>query len=346
MHLANKIIIWLIFIAILPCFYYGARTLKTHAVWRSMIADLDKKLQKTEAEIRVMKHGEGDLSSPDSKPSLPLLKKRVERLQAFRGHQTWFNCEASVNRTGNAAVTVPKITEDLLPNDSKVYAFEAATEGARGKYLGYFTVTSIEGETVNLKPDPMRIGDPAVMKAIQASNGSLWNLYTLMPKDESEVFNILPPDKREDILTELLPKSALADYLKDGKVDSKTGQVFHRTLTDYEIIFDINITEEMLLNDLLIAERIEAETAMESKVLADQYLELRQKENQQLTNDKSQYQAELASITQVNKRMSDSISALQKRQAQYLNQIRLDAMKIVERENKAYSQAPRAESVQ
>lgn len=343
MHLANKIIIWLIFIAALPCFYYHARTMKTHAFWRSEIRSLSERLEKAEAEIKVFKFGDGDPTLPETKPSLPLQEKRLQRLQAFRGHQTWFGVESSVTPTGVAELTIPNITDTLLPIASRVYVFEAAEEGSRGKYLGYFHVESVEGENVQLKPDPLRYGDPDVAKAIKASSGSLWNLYTVMPKDESDVFNILDEREREDVLTELMHKSVLDNYLRDGEVDPKTGQVFHRMLIDYEVIFDINFTEETLLRDLLVVEMADAEVAAENQKMAENYLVIRESENQKLTESQKLRREEQESIKQVYNKLQASVAALRQRQAQYLNQMQADARKIVERENQAYSRAPRAE---
>lgn len=343
MHLVNKIIIWLIFIAALPCFYYNARTMKTHYFWRSEIRSLSEKLETAENEIKVYKFGNGDPTLPETKPSLPLMDTRLKRLQAFRGYQTWFGVESSVTPTGIAELTIPNITDTLLPLSSNVYVFEAAEEGSRGKYLGCFTVGAVDGENVQLKPDSMRYSDPKVAKAIKESSGSLWNLYTIMPKDESDVFNILPDQEREDVLTELMHKSVLGDYLQDGKVDPKTGQVFHRSLIDYEVIFDLNLIEKTYLNNLRIVERMEAEMAADNQKMAEEYLVMREAENQKLTESQKLRRDELTSITQVHNRLKTSIAALQQRQTQYLNQMQADAKKIVERENQAYSRAPRAE---
>lgn len=343
MHLVNKIFIWLIFLAILPCFYFSARTLKTHAVWRSLGNSLEKELKQVKDEIYTIRVGKGDIQDPQSIPPIDLLATRLSRMQALRGHLTWFNVEVSVSNIGEATVTIPRATDKLLPEGTRIYAFEAQDEHRKGKYLGIFTVKSVDNEEVTMQPEPVRFRNPEVANAIKSSDG-IWNLYTVMPRDEHEVFNVMDPARREDVLSELLPPAVLEEYLNDGNADKSGGGIFIRNLIDYEIAFELNMNEEMLLNDMLLIERDDQLTASENQKLAEQFLALRQQENQKLTEQQSMFRNESDVIATTNNQLNVALAGQKSRQEFYLKKIKEDALRVVKRDNEAYSRAPRAES--
>ncbi|MDO4551875.1 MAG: hypothetical protein Q4C96_11580 [Planctomycetia bacterium] len=328
MHLLNKIFIWLIFIALLPAFYFGARTLKVHSVWRQLYNERTAELQKEKMDNYIIKHGEGDPSDPKSKPSLGRLETTLRRLQTFRGLAAWFDCPVEVDNSGNARLVIEDVNENAIPPGTRVYAFEVTNEEAVGKYMGMFTVEDVAQGEVVLSADPSRFSYPRIRNMITRSNAN-WTIYTVMPTDEHDVFNIMNDEEREDFLTRMIPKADLEYYLNDGKVDSKTGEVYERPLVAYDVIFELNLAENILLADQLVVATYEEASLRKTAETAEAYRLLRENEKRELVQKQTASQEEVNTIREVNQKLSRVVDNYNRRETQYLKDIRAKAMEIV-----------------
>ncbi|MDO4585171.1 MAG: hypothetical protein Q4D62_13835 [Planctomycetia bacterium] len=335
MCLWNKILLGLIFIAICACFYFSAITLKTHTVWRGKGKQLQADLEKVQTEIHRYRFGQGMPLDEEFQPSVRMLQKTLARLQASRGNHAWFSCPANPGRDGSANVTVEGANELILPKGTRIYAFEESDDELSARYLGQFFVKSVDAGDVTLDPDPVAVRNPRVLKKIAGSTGN-WTLYTIMPADSHEAFRKVD----EDELADLLPKESLEEFVKDGQVDEKTGKKWERPLRAYDILFELNMAQDILLNDLIMIEASDALSAADNEKLAQEQVAFQEQLKDALVLQREKYEKEHSAILQFNQQTSQTLSRLEARKQSYLKDIKTKAVDIANRDFQMYKNSP------
>ncbi|MDO4576022.1 MAG: hypothetical protein Q4D98_12495 [Planctomycetia bacterium] len=335
MCLVNKILIGLIIVATAVCFYFSAITLKTHSFWRGKVNKDRTQLAEVQKQVHAYQFGSGSPSGEDFKPSVRYLRKKLSRMQAFRGNHAWFNCPAAPSADGSANVTLEGVNELILPAGTRVYAFEESDDGITAKYMGMFFVKSCDAGDVALTPDPVLVKNPAQLKAISNSVGN-WTIYTIMPGDSHEVFKGM----EEDELAEMLPKESLEEYVRDGEKDEKTGTKFERPLRAYDILFEMNMVQSILLNDLIMVEASDMLSAQDNEKLAQEQEEILKKINDALTLEKERYTTELEAISGHNATVSQRLTSLESKKQSYLKDINSKAEAIAKRDIQWYKNSP------
>jgi len=251
MSIWNKILICLILLASLAMWYLGMRALATHRAWRTAAKKLQNDLAQLETEHRRLIDGDGTTKG------IRQLQVELAKYTSQRG-RVWNGCRpvrVDVRQDPQAGVVVQvSVTVDRLglaglqdvqelPVDSLVYVFDERDIRQGGVFLGAFRVAAVTPRQQD-QPAMVQLESVAhltnrevqrVQGAMQAAQqaGVGWTICELLPKDDHELFAGLDADT----LAQILPKSVVDEYVRDGKPtdpSNPNSPPFFRKLRDYE----------------------------------------------------------------------------------------------------------------
>ena len=192
--------------------YLSARTLKTHAAYRSNVVAHEKAIDNFTEQNEQLLKGRPEPDPADLKSyGINGLDRELAKELAARG-RVWDRGAANRFDPQTGVVTVvfepqaPKVEENTV-----VFAFDGkdrATQG--GAYMGEFLVTAVGDKELQLTPIYPLL--PWQAQRIANAAGP-WILYEIMPADNHEWARELD----EARLRALLPPQSLPEFLKDGK---------------------------------------------------------------------------------------------------------------------------------
>jgi hypothetical protein len=290
MSIWNKILLWLIFLASLVFFYYGARALKVQTVWRNNIRKHEEVLQKLNEQIARVQGAKDAVQSAE----MNLRKARIElhRLQ-FRG-RVWglavpevakdaacdvtrqqvdlVKDEKSKQDTVRVAINVPWPTPHQITPSMVCYLFDKADVEQGGKYLGEFTVVAVADKQVQLQPS--KKFTEAQIATLRASQGP-WVLYDTLLTDDHDVF------QDYEGLDKLLKPASLPEYQQDGKPldpNNKESAKYERKLRDYLVLFQEYHHQYSLWVEAMEAIKRDQQLLKAAQEMATEQVDLRVKE--------------------------------------------------------------------
>lgn len=232
MSVWNKILLGLIFAGVLVFFHAALRTLKTFDYWSKSADKLQRELKETRREITLLRDGD-----PEHKiAGVQQLHFDLDRMLINRG-RIWPSCTekaVQIGKDGRAEVTLSS-DEGSFPDKSMLYLFEEGNDQSPGKYLGEYTVGSINTKNNNVVLLGTTQATPMDVNNLRNSRMN-WVLYEMMPADQHELFATLGDDLRKKFFPDPEPgkprKGWLPDeFLMDGQ--AVNGKPFERKLRDY-----------------------------------------------------------------------------------------------------------------
>jgi hypothetical protein len=213
----QMILLGFILVFALVFFYLSARTLKTHENWETELIKYQTQIDQLRKEIDVDSGNKA--ASPDSegkadgglKSVRDANKLAVAEAMTQRG-RVWAGAiyERVNAATGELSASFDQTLAAGLAPKSVVFVFE---DKEKGKYLGEFTVTSVNQNKVKLAPATTLIQEE--YDAIGKSRGP-WIFYEVMPADSHTLFAQQEPS----VLKALMPgisQATLAEFNRDGK---------------------------------------------------------------------------------------------------------------------------------
>lgn len=273
MSIWNKILVGLICLATPFFLYFAARGLKTRDVWQISADKHEARIKQLHEEnVRMMngyKKPDGTFTPGIRQLSVELHKLLIDRRRA------WFHCIPTVklghdDGTAEISLTIAKPSPSGITLKTVLYAFEDADTRNKGRYLGEFAVTGVEGNKITIIPT-QKLTDREIDKLDKASKARHpWMLYELMPQDNRDVFAMLSDEQKR----EFLPAESVEEYIKDGKPASENDPhenvvdgKYVRPLTDYGVVFNFEHERMTLLRDSM-------EILVRDKKLVDESLAL------------------------------------------------------------------------
>ena len=268
MSIWNKILIWLIALALLPFFYMSARTLKTHQYWRVLARQYEDKIKQVQDDNMRLVEG---VQKDGEQTELGIRQARIE-LHKFlidRG-RIWDNWDAKIKvgrEKGDAEIRLTTDQENPhgIAKESVVYAFEKSDVQEKGRYLGEFKVAAEADKQLTLVPTARLT--PREIERLSAAKKT-WTIYEVMPRDRHHVFAGLSEADQKV----MLPAATLPQYLKDGKPAAKDDPEenvvdgkYVRPLRDYQVLFRadrVNYTEMVDLFEATTRDKEFADAAL------------------------------------------------------------------------------------
>jgi hypothetical protein len=251
MSVWNKILLGLVLVGVLVFFHAALRTLKTFYYWSNQAAKFEAKLKSVHEEIALLRHGD-----PQGKIlGVQQLRFDLDRMLANRGRM-WANCaKKSDVRVVNGFLNVTVTTDEgSFTDKTLLYLFEEGDDVSPGKYLGEYTVSSIDNNNNSIvlagTTHPTRIEEANLRNS---KSGMPWVLYEIMPADQHELFASLPEELRKKCF-EPDPAAKTAPWLpKEFALDGQMvdGKIFERKLRDYLEIMRACEAERMVYDDRL-----------------------------------------------------------------------------------------------
>lgn len=217
MSIWNKILLGCIFVTALALFFFSARALQAHRVWRESYNAHEKAIAAEEQRAKQLLDGD----SASGEIGLRQATFELFKLLVGRGRVVVNARPMEVTKDQDPATKQDRIrirveteTPNAVESQSVVHAFEEKPASEGGRYLGQFTVANVAGTQLELNPSVQL--SPDELKRVQDSQqaGVTWRLYELMPADSHEIFAGLSDDE----LKSMLPESTVAEYIKDGQV--------------------------------------------------------------------------------------------------------------------------------
>jgi hypothetical protein len=198
-------------------FYLSARTLKTHENWETELLNFQANTGALEKEINGDGKQPAGTSDSDAQSNGGLKHDRdgnklaVAEAMAERG-RVWFGAiyERVNAATGELSAAFDQVPPAGLEPKSVVFVFE---DKDKGKYLGEFTVTSVNQTKVKLVPTSTLTQEE--FDIIGKSRGP-WVFYEVMPIDSHTLF----AEQEPSVLKALMPgtsEAMLAEFARDGK---------------------------------------------------------------------------------------------------------------------------------
>lgn len=219
MSMWNKVLLGLIGVASLLLFYMAVRTLKTHQSWRELARKYEQAIDRVQRENKSLAGGVEKSGAP-MQPGIRQLRLELNTFLMDRG-RAWFNCDAKVKvnpEEGSAevAVTTDQPAPNGITDNTVVYAFEEAdVQKNKGRYLGEFKVTKVDGKQSLLAPTSRLT--PREAERLAAAQRP-WTLYELMPRDNQTQ----PPRDYKVLLdAERMRQTRLANRIAESTVDNK-----------------------------------------------------------------------------------------------------------------------------
>lgn len=260
MHVANKVLVWVLVVAALPFSYLAARDLKMHVAWGKSVADSQRRLTDLAKEREQIRNG-----TPEQ-PGLLALRVQTHKLLIDRG-RGWTNWAGNLSNPQTGAVSLlydappgEKAPPHGIAVNTILYVFDdlpaLADPEKSGHYLGQFKVTAVDEAKLSLEPAGKL--SPKEIERLTKASRKHWVFFDKMPADCPDVF----ADLRQEQIKAMVPESALPEFLKDGKpaergdptervVDGK----YQRRLRDYQWLLNHAAIERTRLYDLVEANR-------------------------------------------------------------------------------------------
>jgi hypothetical protein len=320
----NKVLVGLIGVAALALFYMSAWAYKMQAGW-SLYA------QQHETRISQLKEANRNLE-----PEVRQLDMDVHKLLVDR-RRMWSKCDAKVKTamlgpnegTAEVAVAVTQtvtrldrqthqwVTEPVAHGIAKgavLYAFEEANVQNKGQYLGEFSVKNVGEKQVNLV-NTGRLSPREVDKLSKAKRA--WVLYEIMPYDNHAVFASLSDDEKKAMLPGA-PAERVREYVKDGKPAEKddpaenvVGGNYVRPLLDYNVLFNNERENRMLLLDSIEAVKQDKQLVQEALAEARTQADACTKDIASTTKEKERLQQERDVVNALRKKLEKSLDAME-----------------------------------
>ncbi len=226
------VLVAMIFIGSVVCFYLGARTLATHRAWGALVQQRQKELADLEAQKRLALEGGRDPAGQITK-GVRQLRYDLEKLATDRGG-VLADVALAGFKEGLLKLTLKSADHGLAPN-SVVFAFDQDTFGEGGRYRGEFKVVSVAEDAPTVEITPNLPLTEAETQRLSTAKGP-WMLYVTMPIDDVAAFASLDEQAR----AALLPEGSLGEYSNP-----------ERTLRDYESFFHDSYVQRALLGDAI-----------------------------------------------------------------------------------------------
>jgi hypothetical protein len=273
MNIIGKLLVVLIIAAGGALLYLAAGVLAAEKNWHLRVREFEQAIVQTEQSNQVLAHGgplakekryklengipPADTQGEQDKLGVDQYRLLIDMLVVDRG-RVWAATRGQVTPTGEVSVSIDKPDPHEIKDKAILYAFEKKSVEEGGTYLGQFKVTGISGKTLALAPVD-RLLAPEVQSLEQSQ--APWLLCEVMPTDRSWIFAGLT----EEQIGKMLPESARADYLRNGKAATDTDdpdsvseaggeKKFVRPLRDYAAAF-LGLRKHVaeLLDDLVAA---------------------------------------------------------------------------------------------
>lgn len=322
-HWAHVLVVLGVFLLGVGYLFLASETLRINGVLRSQKEKLDDQLADVQARLDALQRGTDNrqlmnalsasgVEIPEEAEEIPSLGDLDHQLHMeirVRG-RVWRDVQpAGVDQqTGTTRVTVAAPTPTGIKPDTILYAFEEGqptpedpTKGPQ--YLGEFRVTGAADQEATLEPVlPM---DEFELQRLSRSQGP-WILYESMPVDRYEMF----AGKTEEELRKLLPEESIEEYIRQGTPATPDDDEWHRVGIDAEG------------NQLGPDEMDKAVKQVYQRRLRDYTTEF-----EELARDRVVLLADVAAVTQDNKRLQAALASAQELQAfreEELRKLRID----------------------
>jgi len=334
MNIWNKVLLWLIGLALLPLLYFSLVALRTHQHWRSVANKIESQLPGLEDEIQMLKFG--DPADEDSK-SLQSVRIEMYKYLVNRGH-IWRGCTFQRSEGSEVSVGIEKPDPHGITPHMVVLVFDEAPIEEGGCFLGEFKVNAVDKNQVTLE-QTMRL-TPRAIARIQASEQIKdkpvrWTLREVMPNDMREPFAKMT----EEQLRAMLPAAVVDEYLTDGKNGKE------RLFRDYHVL-----VKEMDRQETVLLEEVESATRHEQYMngaLADAKKQelFRQDERAALTADLNRMKAERTATLAHEESLSRELAALEAQIKQLTADNRAVAAELAKMQSKILEQVDRRTAV-
>jgi hypothetical protein len=216
-RIGQMVLFGFILVFSLVFFYLSARTLKTHENWETELLNFQASTSALERKISgdgKQPPGPADTEAPSNgglKHDRDSNKLAVAEAMAERG-RVWFGAiyERVNAATGELSAAFDQVPPAGLDPKSVVFVFE---DKDKGKYLGEFTVTSVNQTKVKLVPTSTLTQEE--YDVISKSRGP-WVFYEVMPIDIHTLF----AEQEPSVLKAIMPgasEATLAEFARDGK---------------------------------------------------------------------------------------------------------------------------------
>ncbi|MBI2823077.1 MAG: hypothetical protein HYX69_00135 [Planctomycetia bacterium] len=299
MSIWSKVLVALVFVALLPFFYLSSRLLRTNEAWRGEVEKWRRAVfAANEGPPPRLNLDQLALAERDARAALH--EAVVDRGRVWTPANPEKAFDASSGE-GTVKIDVPS-PHRILP---KMVLFAFDSDG----YLGEFQAMAATDTTVSLAPD-MKMSERQ-LKRLAASAGN-WTLYEVMPIDRHEAFAGLDKEK----LAAMLPAASVNEYAKDGQpasaddppqnvVDGK----YQRNLNDYDQLFhelDRQISE---VADLSTAAAKDAASIQAALADAKEQVAFHQTEIADLRQELDRSQVEQKLITRKRESLETALAA-------------------------------------
>jgi len=346
MHVANKVLVWVLVVAALPFVYLTARDVKMHVAWGKSVADHQRRINDLAKEREQIRNG------TPQQPGLLALRVQTHKLLIDRG-RGWTNWAGSVSNPQTGAVALlydappgEKAPPHGIAVNTILYVFDDVPAEKGGHYLGQFKVTAVDETKLGLEP----VGKltPREIERLTRASRKHWVFFDKMPADNPDVFAELRPEQ----IKAMIPESALPEFLKDGKpaeagdpaervVETKdpAGRLverkYVRRLRDYQWLLNDASIQQTRLIDLVEANRRDKEymeSAVKDAKLHEEYcrtaiaslkteLDKLGKQRDAIVAHQKQLEAKLAEVNQwIDQQLVDN-----RKKASELTQLELEA---------------------
>jgi len=347
MSIWNKVLLGFIFLLSLGFFYMGARTLKTHQVWRETAQKHEEAIRNTlqtllkegippeeissemvrlaaeksispygETIQQILKEKEAESTRKAQQKSLRALKAELDREIFMRG-RVWRGGQPGKRPTepdqqGDFELMVELPSEEhQITAQMILYLFEEKLAQDGGRYLGEFKVSGVGGKQVTLKPakkmDQEEYGR-------LAKSGGPWVLYERLPMDRYDLFDGVP----EDGLKAMMPEAAYREILKHGKpADPNDPQErvvhgqYQRPLVDFALALSYAHTRRSQLIDSRKAAQRDLETVQKALASAQEQQKIYQQQKADAQKNLAQMEAQRDAAAEHLKEVEEALAAKQ-----------------------------------
>ena len=335
MSIWSKVLIGLIFVALLPFFYLSLRLLKTNEAWRTNVNKYTK-------AVADMKSGVGTQSGLSIEQLTSDVKKAQVALHEIvydRG-RVWRNVQptrAFNANTGKGSVTVSDPVPNRIAEKMVLFAFDP------NGYLGEFQVAIAGDQNITLEPT-MKMSDRQ-LKRLSSSQGG-WTLYEVMPMDRHDLYAGMD----RETLEKMLPAARVNEFLKDGQpsepndpaervVDGK----YQRPLVDFTTSFHEMDREIAIATDANVAAQKDVDSLRAALADANRQVAFRTEEIAELKRELARTNEERELIGAQYAALSKQLAATREEMRVTFNQNRDNAKELAALQAAAVSAVSNAE---
>jgi Flp pilus assembly pilin Flp len=341
MSIWNKVLVGLICVTCLGYFYLISRTLKTHQYWEELAQKFEKRIALVDKQNEQLIEGGTDKSDP-AQAGIRQCRIDLARVLIHRG-RIWVNCEPKVKVdpqqfTATATVTVENINPNDIVANTILHVFEEANIQKKGRYLGQFKVTAVDGKAKTVTLVPTMPLSPRQLDHISKAQKP-WELYETLPHDEHEIFASLTEKEIES----MLPAETRRDYLNDGK------DKFERKLRDYQVLMTIYNVRCILTIDEIDAAQRDLKLVEDALAQAKQQEEAAKRDVAEAKVDAAKYTRERDAVVTYLKTLQQDVETVKtaiskliennKAMAGQIAKLQLDAAQQIDQRTRAMARA-------